>query len=318
MAKNNVLEYDLTAANNSDIASVGILGTNSPANMDNALRELMAHQAANVTRHVAKAAGSYTAVKTDHNQLWRATGMVTANLTAAATLTDGWCIWLKADGGAITVDPNGSETINGGSTLVIADGSGAFVLCNGTAFFALAFGAGDVTLTGAQTLTNKVLTLPQINDTSADHQYVFAVSELAADRTVTLPLLASADEFVFKDHAVTLTNKTLTDPVITGAVKEDVYTITDGAAFEIDPSNGTIQTITLTASRTPAATNFVSGESVTLRIADGTAYTITWSTVGVVWVNGSAPTLATSGYTIVELWKDGSTIYGARVGDVAS
>jgi hypothetical protein len=63
------------------------------------------------------------------------------------------------------------------------------------------------TLAGTETLTNKtltspVLTTPQINDTSADHQYVFAVSELAADRTVTLPLLAANDEFVFKAHHV--------------------------------------------------------------------------------------------------------------------
>lgn len=75
------------------------------------------------------------------------------------------------------------------------------------------------------TLTNKtltspvlgspVLTTPQINDTTADHQYVFAVSELAADRTVTLPLLGAADEFVFAAHAATLTNKTLTSPVLT-------------------------------------------------------------------------------------------------------
>ena len=36
-----------------------------------------------------------------------------------------------------------------------------------------------------KTLTSPVLTTPQINDTSADHQYVFAVSELAADRTIT-------------------------------------------------------------------------------------------------------------------------------------
>lgn len=66
----------------------------------------------------------------------------------------------------------------------------------------------------AQTLTNKtltspVLTTPQINDTSADHQYITAVSELTADRTVTLPLLTGNDEFVFKDHTQTLTNKTL-------------------------------------------------------------------------------------------------------------
>jgi hypothetical protein len=110
---------------------------------------------------------------------------------------------------------------------------------------------------------------------------------------------------------------TLTDPIITGTILEDVYTISDGAAFEIDPGNGSIQSITLGASRTPAATNFAAGESVTLMIADGTAYTITWSTVGVVWVGGSAPTLATSGWTVVELWKIGSVIYGAHVGDVA-
>ena len=90
--------------------------------------------------------------------------------------------------------------------------------------------------TTIQTLTNKtltspVLTTPQINDTSADHQYIFAVSELTADRTVTLPLLTGADEFVFKDHPQTLTGKTLTSPIIntpsaSGQVYSDTYTPT--------------------------------------------------------------------------------------------
>lgn len=71
-----------------------------------------------------------------------------------------------------------------------------------------------LTIKSGVTITSPVLTTPQINDTSADHQYVFAVSELAADRTVTLPLLTGNDEFVFKDHTQTLTNKTLTTPVI--------------------------------------------------------------------------------------------------------
>lgn len=69
-----------------------------------------------------------------------------------------------------------------------------------------------------QTLTNKiltspVLTTPQINDTSANHQYVVAVSELAADRNVTLPLLTGHDEFTFNAHTQTLSNKTLVDPI---------------------------------------------------------------------------------------------------------
>ncbi len=93
-----------------------------------------------------------------------------------------------------------------------------------------------VTLTGTETLTNKsltsptitgptitgtvsggaiytspVLTTPQINDTSADHQYIVAVSELAADRTVTLPQLTGNDTFVFAAFTQNLSSKTFTD-----------------------------------------------------------------------------------------------------------
>ena len=39
---------------------------------------------------------------------------------------------------------------------------------------------------------------------------------LLHNRTITLPLLTDNDEFVFKDHTQTLTNKTLTSPVVTG------------------------------------------------------------------------------------------------------
>lgn len=76
-----------------------------------------------------------------------------------------------------------------------------------------------VGLTDTQTLTNKTLTSPelsaptmtnpQIHDTSADHQYIVGVSELAADRTISLPLLAGNDTFTFNAFAATLTNKTI-------------------------------------------------------------------------------------------------------------
>ena len=120
----------------------------------------------------------------------------------------------------------------------------------------------------------------------------------------------------------TLTNKTLTDPAIIGTILEDVFTITDGAAFEIDPGSGSVQLITLGASRTPKATNMVAGESITLMVDDGSAYTLTWSDAtfggsGVVWKTnaGVAPTLNTTGYTVIVLWKVSTQVYGARVGD---
>lgn len=122
--------------------------------------------------------------------------------------------------------------------------------------------------------------------------------------------------------ATLATGLNLTDPSITGAITEDIYTISDGAAFEINPGNGTIQLITLGASRTPKATNFTAGESVTLMVDDGSAYTLTWTDAtfggsGVVWKTdgGVAPTLNTSGYTGIVLWKVSTQVYGARVGD---
>jgi hypothetical protein len=44
---------------------------------------------------------------------------------------------------------------------------------------------------------------------------------------------------------------------------------------------------------------------------------INWSTLGVVWKTngGSAPRLNSTGYAVVTLWKVGTTIYGARVGN---
>jgi hypothetical protein len=138
--------------------------------------------------------------------------------------------------------------------------------------------------------------------------------------TVTWSNAATGD--VTTTGTQTLTNKTLTDPAIIGAIKEDVYTITDGAAFEIDPGNGSVQLITLGASRTPKATNFTAGESVMLMVDDGTAYTLTWTDStfggsGVVWKTdgGVAPTLNTTGYTVIVLWKVSTQVYGARVGD---
>ncbi len=117
-------------------------------------------------------------------------------------------------------------------------------------------------------------------------------------------------------------NLSLTDPSIVGTITEDIFTITDGAAFEINPGNGSIQLITLGASRTPKATNFAAGEAVTLMVDDGSAFTLTWTDAtfggsGVVWKTGggSAPTLNTTGYTVITLWKVGTQVYGARVGD---
>jgi hypothetical protein len=112
----------------------------------------------------------------------------------------------------------------------------------------------------------------------------------------------------------TLTNKTVTNVVIDGNYTEEVFTITDGTV-DLNPANGTIQLWTLGANRSPTASSFAAGQSMTLLVDDGSAYTITWPSVTWKTNGGVAPTLNTSGYTAIVLWKVGSTLFGARVGD---
>lgn len=129
---------------------------------------------------------------------------------------------------------------------------------------------------------------------------------------------AVTEDIVQLDLAQTLTNKTLTTPAIstptmTGTIVEDVYAIS-GTSVALEPDNGSVQTHTLTGNTT-YTDGFSAGQGITLMVDDGTAYTITWPTI--TWVNngGSAPTLATTGYTVIALWKVSTTLYGALVGD---
>ena len=186
-------------------------------------------------------------------------------------------------------NPNGYTTNTGTVTSVSGTGTASGLTLSGT-----------VTTSGNLTLSGTVNSL-------AAGTYGIDISGNAA--TVTNGVYTSATQ--------TLTNKTITNLTFDGNYTEEVFTITDGTIVDLDPANGTIQLWTLGANRTPTASNFASGQSMTLMIDDGSARTITWSTIAVVWVDGSAPALATSGRTVIELWKVNTTVYGALVGDVA-
>tara|TARA_R100000152_G_C6778631_1_gene209455 strand:- start:2814 stop:3476 length:663 start_codon:yes stop_codon:yes gene_type:complete len=95
------------------------------------------------------------------------------------------------------------------------------------------------------------------------------------------------------------------------AINENVFAITDAASVALDPDNGLIQTWTLGASRN-ATDSLTSGQSMML-VVTASSNSITWPTIQ--WIGGSAPTLSSSGTTVIELWKISSTLYAATVGD---
>ncbi|MBB3520883.1 hypothetical protein [Rhizobium sp. BK456] len=79
--------------------------------------------------------GDYTALASDDNAVHRFTAAATLTLTAAATLGANWHYCVIADGGDVTIDPNGSETIDGAATLILKDGYSVEIICSGAAFF---------------------------------------------------------------------------------------------------------------------------------------------------------------------------------------
>lgn len=91
------------------------------------------------------------------------------------------------------------------------------------------------------------LTLPEIEDTSADHRYILAVSELAADRTITLPLLAGNDTFAFLGHAQTWTaDQTFAADILADASTRDIGS--SGTPFQTGYFGTSVDTPRLTDS----------------------------------------------------------------------
>jgi hypothetical protein len=203
------------------------------------------------------------------------------------------------------VGRNGS-TIGGLAQDLVCDITGASVqlVYDGTTWEVYAQIGGNggtaVTLDGVQTLTNKTINL-------ASNTLIATSAQLAA---------AVTDE-TGSGALVFGTAPTMSGPTINDGYTEEVYAIPSSTTPALSPTNGSIQTWTLTGNSTPTAGTWAAGQSLTLMVDDGTAYTITWTSVAVTWKtdSGSAPTLNTSGFTVIQLWKVGSTIYGARVGN---
>ena len=89
-----------------------------------------------------------------------------------------------------------------------------------------------------------------------------------------------------------------------------------GTSVSVDPSNGSLATHTLSGSTTYSyAAGWVAGESITLHITSN-GNSVTWPTTK--WVGGEAPDLSgTDGVHLVNLWKIGSDVYGAYVGEAS-
>ena len=199
-----------------------------------------------------------------------------------------------------------------------------------------ASGAGDVTLTGTQTLTNKTLTSPVLGGTTTTASGNMIVSpatqivEVKGDGSsvegqIKLNCHANTHGQTLKSqpHSVNATNtmllpeganstlvsKVSVDTLTNKTVVDTVYALSGLALLA---TNGGVQTKTVGAAIT-LTDSLVSGDAIVLMLEAGASYTVTWPTMQ--WVTSAgnvAPTL-TAKDTIV-LWKVGSVLHGAYTG----
>lgn len=89
---------------------------------------------------------SYTAGTADRAKvlIWNG-GAGTLTMTAAGTLGNNWFFQLRNEGtGALVVDPPGSQTINGSSTLTFQPGDSAVIFTDGNNFYTIGYGQAPV------------------------------------------------------------------------------------------------------------------------------------------------------------------------------
>jgi hypothetical protein len=124
------------------------------------------------------------------------------------------------------------------------------------------------TFTGTVTLPKAV----NVKDTSADHEYQLGVSELAANRTVTLPLLTGNDTFMFKDfhkasasdiNTGTEDNKYITPKAIKDS--HNVPSVAPGDSGNVLTSDGTdwVSSAPSSGSSESSQISFIAGEDLT-------------------------------------------------------
>lgn len=194
----------------------------------------------------AKATG-YTPVANDNTSLFDCSASLTLSLTAAATLGNKWTIAVYARGGAVTIDPNGAEQINGAATLTVPQGTFAIVWCNGTAFYAMLSQPYDATL-----------------------------AALAALATGADKLAYSTGADTFAETAFTAFARTILDDTDAGTVRTTIGAAADASTQSIWVPAGAL---TPRATNGPASGNIALGNGIQQKTLDYDASTAEYAQV---------------------------------------
>lgn len=203
----------------------------------------------NVASPVSTTGSTYTFGVGDRgNTLVLTSGTVTWAFAAAATLGNDWYTFVRnAGAGTLTLNPNGSEQINGATTLDLNTNDSCMVICTGTAFYTIGLGK-SVTTTETQVSisvagsSNVTLTAAQ-----AANSNINLTGTLTGNISVIFPTtIHNAVVYNNTSGAFTLTAKCAAQPgvVLPQGSRRWISVNGTDAVFSNDTAGGTVTSIT--------------------------------------------------------------------------
>jgi hypothetical protein len=230
-------------------------------------------------------------ISNGRNAAIKLTGTITGNIVV--TIPDSIEKIYIIENGTVGVFTVEFKTVSGtGVTFATTDKSTKILFADGTNIV----DTGTVSLTGVQTLTNKTLTSPKINE-------AVEVTATATELNILDGVTATTAELNYSDLATlgtTAASKVFTADAnnlttVSGAVANVEDTLTDGATITWDVIDSPVAKVTLGGNRTlsaPSGTTPIAGQFVSLLIIqDGTGgRTVTWNAV-YEFAADTAPTL---------------------------
>jgi hypothetical protein len=233
-------------------------------------------------------------ISNGRNAVIKLTGTITGNIVV--TIPDTTEKTYIIENGTVGVFTVEFKTASGtGVTFATTDKSTKILFADGTNIV----DTGTVSLTGVQTLTNKTLTSPKINEavevtaTATELNILDGVTATTAELNYSdiVTLGTTAASKVFTADANNLTT-------VSGAVANVEDTLTDGATITWDVIDSPVAKVTLGGNRTlsaPSGTTPIAGQFISLTvIQDATgSRTLTWNSA-YEFTADTAPTLTTT------------------------
>lgn len=163
----------------------------------------------------------------------------------------------------------------------------------------------------------QILTAPALNgnftDIVSDYNGNITNANISGSAAIAFSKLAAVPATL--SGSETLSNKTLTKPIINGSVQAYTSDV-DGSTVTFDMSASNIHNVTLGGNRTLAVSNVATGQAFVIILKQGSGgQTVTWFS-NIKWVSATVPTLTTTSarWDIFSFIYDGTNYFGSIIG----